>query len=237
MPEEQKKGFSYESPEKQRKGAAKVLVFEVTMLIVVIVGIVGALIFLNVIPYPDFGQKNKTINQSNSGDNLIKGRNSLTPPLEQVMPTFSATSEVSTYTLRVDEDKIIDQLQNWYIYGRTYSDGTAGSTNGKYLSNINVHLTNKEQPIFKLRDEEGVYVGSGYKFEDETLNLFIYVAPRRLSDNKDEGNYLFNKQVLFSLRALGLKVNTPQQYGQVLKEVGQIVDQQRDSKLYYISIE
>src|SRR5690606_11245132 len=130
-----------------------------------------------------------------------------------------------------------EQLEKWYVYGRVYEDEIAGSTKGKHLSSINVLLTEEEQPSFKLRDKEGVYLGTGYEFDNENLKLSIYVAPRILSANIDEGNYLINKQILFSIRALGLRVSTSQQYGQVLNEIGQIINQQKDSKSYYISIE
>lgn len=244
MSDNRKEGFSYESPEKQKKNAAKLFIFEIVVLLIVILVIFTLLNFLGFISLSKITKGlglmlPETVSNEvpDITNNQLKGRNNLTPTISLVKPELSVTSELQNSKLvLVDKKEMIKQLQIWGLYGYSYTDELAGSTNGLPLKSVKIILTPQEKKIFSVKDDKGIYVGSEYKFDSQTLILSIYLAPRILSD-KTKANSTFNYQMLYSLLALAKNAKKVDVLNDVSQQTQRLIDSQRVSDSFFVRVE
>lgn len=238
---DKKEGFSYESPEKQRKSAARLLIVEFAALVIVVVTIFGILTYLNIIPIRSIiselfnpAEENNLIEQSTTGQAITTGRDI---EVVEVEPVFKVDSEVEGKKIILrDKEGLLRKLNNWNLYGRPYNDEAAGSTNGESLKEVRLVLTNEEQKVFSHKDQDGIFVGSGLKLENQTLILSIYLSPRVLRDSQRSLN-LLNQQMLFTLEAIAKNAKTDTVINDILRNNQDLMTKLRETDSYYVRFE
>lgn len=158
-------------------------------------------------------------------DKNIKASVKITSDIPQLNPNLTNT------------EKFIQQLRDWTVYGRTYTDPVLGSTDGSPLSDIEIILTSTEMKVYPFSDSEGIFIGSGYKFNQGKLELSIYLAPRVTDLDKSRVEALINRQVLISLLALPKKLDSVVSFDQALTEINAILAEQNKTKSFFINLE
>lgn len=104
-------------------------------------------------------------------------------------PSIKIESEVNGYKAElINKSELIKLLDSWQTFDRPYSFGGAGSTGGKPLRNINIHLTDKfdssKFPWTLYKDKSGKeYLSSNIKLTPDTLDLYVFISNDILSND------------------------------------------------------
>ncbi len=175
--------------ESENKKALKL--FGIESLIIVLLIVVGIVVlsFFNILPL------GKLLSPFKFGNNLVN-----TPP-PQVNPksldvSVSSTAAHYTATLQ-NKEQLIDLLKFWKLQTVPVTD-SQGRTG--YLNNVQVVLTDKEQPDTRIISaSRKLFMGTGLKFtDDHTGVLSVYLSPEILNGTLNYGSFLQNE----TLRAL-----------------------------------
>lgn len=232
MTDKKREGFSYISPEKERKSASKVLLLEIVVLFIIGVGIVAALIYLGVIKLP--GGVEKVDNQPNQVKKVEKALDSDLYAVDKtVVPVIEVVSDTPDISIKVTDKKGLAQFTNKYtIFGRKYYLGE-----GKYseiLKKLIIHLTDKEQPNNKYFLLKKVPVSStGIIFDGNTLNLYVFLSDEAYTNKISTPEIFFEQSILtaafrMSYNPIGGKMN-PDKENELIKLVQQV---NKDSSRY-----
>lgn len=202
MDNNSKEGFSYQSPEKKKKDAARLFVIEVAILVIIVTGIFAALAYLGVIrlPFlPDGGSK--TISDSGRGRTQLQVDNNTNA-------TVRVDSQIQGVKLSVvNTNKLIELLKNMNVFGRRYAP--QGSNSQPVATNLNITLVDTEQTEHSVSTVgQGILYGTKTTFEGEDINMLIYLGDFALND---EGRSARDKGMLVQeavVRALYAYANT-----------------------------
>lgn len=189
MAEEKDKGFSYESPEKKKKSAVKVITIEIGAIIIIAIFIIGLLMYLRVIPVPT------------QIGNFI-------PSAFQSEHDIEVRSDVAGYSLELDEEKrLIELFKSWGVFDREYEGSftVEGGTNGVPVKKVIIKLTDQQQKAnFFVNSIDEVYSSSVFTASPGEITAIIHLSEDKLNDS-DGGNYLrtnlfssFNNLLKFS---------------------------------------
>ncbi len=187
------KGFSYESPEKQKKSAAKFFILELIILGIAIISIIGFLQYSGIINIMDFVNQNKnnvtTQIPEKVKPNKPKGENPAgiinrkTATLT-IKPAISAISDVPNYqTILNNEEKLISLLEEWNIYGKYFYDSNLEYNDAEPLSTIKVHFSPIKQPNVLLSDTQGnSYLTYSANTSKNVMDYYINISEDTLNN-------------------------------------------------------
>jgi len=201
MSEEKKGGFSYESPEKQKKRAFSLFIIESGLIVVVIIGAFIALNYFGIFPlsrlFPNlFGglpQNNEIIKKVNKifvDPNQPAVQPSVTPVKydKNAKPSIEVVSDIKGYDISIqNNDQLMQLMKSWNVFENEYSTtyGSHGSTGGYPLKKIVVHLTDKEQKAnIQAKDLNNIYAGSLTEITPGTFSILIYLEPKSILTGK-----------------------------------------------------
>lgn len=148
----EEKGFSYESPEKQRKRGGALLITEF-----ILGGIIVAFSFLILNYFNLFPVSRIFPNQLG----WLPAQKSF---------EINVVSKISGYEVSiVNKDKLLKLLNSWGLFDKNYDVkfGAEGSTNGKPLKKLNIQLVDKELPTTKFFTKEREVYTSAYTYISE----------------------------------------------------------------------
>lgn len=196
----EERGFSYESPEKQKKNAAKLFGFELSILIIVLIIILGILIYLGIIPLGKLFSGN-FIETSKVGTNNGKGRSQsydATPaPTKPVNAQLIIRSANSNYNIEVSDpnnQKIIEFIKRWPVYGRTYPGG-----GNKLIDTIELVLAPQPSNTAVVRSGDEITSSAKSSMNGNKLTYEIYLSENTLKEFGDKAGDAFISISLFTI--------------------------------------
>ena len=203
---EKKEGFSYISPEKRQKNATKLLIIEAAVLGIAIIGIIMLLNYLGVISFSKMSTKFFDFIPSNE---ITTKKNLYSIPSD---PTIRAISDISGYRLTLEnEADLVSFIKDWGgLFGQTHIFPVWGTTGNVPLVLIVVHLVGNDLKESQYAAKNLVYLSSTIKVKPAIFDVYIYLAPSILNDNKIsskmKGNYITQGLVtpLFRIQHSGL---------------------------------
>ncbi len=189
---EEHKGFSYVSPEKQKKNAARLFVLEVIVLIFAIVGILGLLYYLGVFKNSTLFKSSPQIDTVKPAEKKLKieSKND-----SQVDAVLSYSSDVSGYQLELlDKKAFSDLLKKWWVTGRSFPQLGSNSD----IKEVTIRLTAEKQPkLLTTTPGSNISSSSSIKMDDSSLLVLINVSPDGLA--APEPGFYFNSQLILTL--------------------------------------
>lgn len=200
MTEGHKEGFSYISPEKQKKNAARLLIFEISVLVLAVCTIFGILVYLGVISLG----KDKPVNKGNNTQSTMPEKAwdaNLYNVDKSVKPELEVISDVPKKSITMDNKaKLIEFVDRYHVYGRKYY--LEDSSYSEIVKKIVLHLTSVEQPSNKyFVSGKAPIASTGMKFNKETLHLYIYLAKEAYEDrNASSGKYFMQSLLMTTYR-------------------------------------
>ena len=203
-----KEAFSYISPEIVRKNSIRLLIIEAFVLGVAIIAIIILLNYLGIVSFSRMSAKLFNFTPSNE---LTTEKNLYSIPSE---PTVRAISDISGYRLTLEnEADLVSFIKDWGgLYGGTHIFPVWGTTGNSPLVLIVVHLVGNDLKESQYAAKNSVYLSSTIKVKPAIFDVYIYLAPSILKDNKIsakmKGNYVMQGLVtpLFRIQHSGLNV-------------------------------
>lgn len=155
----------YSSDSTKKKSAVKLLIIEIITLIVVLIGIVIAFIYLNVLSISDISKRIGIVN---------------TQKQEGIISLRSLNPE---YTLSlVNYDEIEDYIKKSGVLDRVYNEAGGGS---EPLKTIEVVLSDTPQPNIGVFDNNQQRMASlALVFIEDRLEIHVYPDPVYASDTQ-----------------------------------------------------
>ena len=222
MEQEDQLGFSYKSPKKQKRSVVRILILEVLVLIVVCFGILGTLFYLGIIPFPSIFQ-NFNLFQTQSEYNI------------------DVVSEIPGYAVEVkNESQLIELLKNWQVFGSNMSTryGAYGSTNGKPIKKIIIHLTDEQQRTFAFSNNGNIYSSAETRISPEQLDVNVQLAQSILKDNsqKNKLGQRFKAHFLMAIYKTVNEARSKERSEEVNLEIQKILQTDPKAKLDYFYV-
>lgn len=178
MAEEKREGFSYESPEKQKRSAIKLFVIEIAVLMIVVVGILITLIYMGVIKLPFVvEEKQEVVDTRGYRDGTLP----ITPTIIPVEAELIVRSDNPDYELTISEankEKVINIIKNWPVYGRQYNLNNKVST----VDTVEIILDANPSNIGVVRDGDQIASSAKSEMKDNVLRYYIYFSNNKLSE-------------------------------------------------------
>jgi hypothetical protein len=235
MAELKREGFSYESPEKQRKSAAKLITVELIALIVVVILIIGLLQYLKIINVFSLINNEKT--SSIPSVNLTKPekpmgqrelpKNTRNTETKSVQPSVLVVSDSSQLSIKENQPQILLQFVKPYdIFGKRYLLKPGEFSD--FVDTLELHLTDVVQPSNKyfLKDVKTPVTSSMITFQEGKLIIKIYLSKEAYENPKITPEKFFMQSLLSDVyqmskdpSGIGLK---PEQQKELNDEIGKI---------------
>lgn len=194
---QQDKGFSYESPERQRKSGLKLLGAELFVLLVVTIFIVGLLQYSGIINIMDFVNQNKNNVTTQIPEKVIPRDPKGSRITESLIPkatglpagtrgNIEVDSQINGYNLVLENnEELIDLLTSWGVYGMYFYDDNSKISDSKPLQTIRVVLTPDPQKGILIADNQNnPYLTFSTKYSLDSMNIFINIATATLQNEK-----------------------------------------------------
>ncbi|MCL6096529.1 MAG: hypothetical protein M1444_02480 [Patescibacteria group bacterium] len=193
---------------KKRLATLEVGLFEISFVLIIIIVLFGLLNYFNILSlstlYPNtFGfLPHKAFNSTPLPNAQLANSPSPTPIQTH---DVSAVSDIPEYTLTITDQKLlISYLNATHIWSKTFNQLARPIT----LTRINFHLANTEGNMKMFTNAQGKPLSSStFKFQNSTLDLYIYLSPIAL--NSSENSDLYQQTAIASISNLSPSGSTP----------------------------
>lgn len=177
------KGFSYESPEEKRKGAFKILVIEIVVLIFVAFGILIALNYVGIFPI----------------GRILPSIFSFIPVAD--VPRLTVKSENPNYKLiLVDETGAYEFLNSFGMYDERFSRLTLEQLVPKGIIVILTNVEQKGVPIIDSQSGKMILSSSIEPLTDtRQVQVKIYMSEDVLQNSNFDISESFNSHLIFTI--------------------------------------
>lgn len=222
MTESHNGSFSYESPERQRRSALKVLIAEIMVLGFVAIGIFGLLFYLRIIQPPDFIAQ--FFPQEKSA-NLVA-----VSEIPGYKVTIVKKDELMSY---VEENRLFER-----IYNRTGNIFLRGDMKGEPLKSINIHVVSNPQVGNAYSDGSSTFSSVGLILNPGEVNIYIQIGRTLLNKNNlNDANVFLQEQLVSSIYILANDVKTIPDLNREKDKVYEMVRQQIKNRMNFLMIE
>lgn len=238
--ENKKEGFSYTSPELQRKNASRILIIEGIVLVIVFVGIVGLLMYLGKINVGSW-----LTNKRSLGNSQPVGRGRMDPPNNtfntekntNIDPTVTLVSDTPLLTIKeATPEKVLGFVKTYDVFGKKYLLRPGEFSD--FVENIELHLTDVVQPSNKyfLGSTTTPVSSSKITFQGQKLILTIHLSKEAYSNPNVTPEQFFMQNLVFNLYHMqkdpsGIGLSADQQ-----KELSQLTTKLSQDNTKYVVI-
>lgn len=169
-------GFSYESTEKQKKNASRLLMVELFVFGIAIICIVVILMYLGVIPFPTNILKQPP--QIAKGGRYVDPTDPTRAPTKTDLQTeLEVTSDTPKYRVVLkNREELIDLFKSWGFYGKIYFKDRGSALTHDPLEKVTIHLTDKENLNGLVLEYEQIPFSTYFNFNGNKADLIIYVS-------------------------------------------------------------
>ncbi len=217
------KGFSYESPEKQKKSAVRLLILELFILAFAAIVIVGLLQHFKVINLAHFItqiQKDDTIKIPDRAEPVEpKGRkpiadNQINNEFVSVNPKVFLVSDIQNVTIK-EKESLLKYIEEYKVFGKKYLINPGEFSD--FIDTIEIHLTDTIQPNNQYFLGTNIpVISSSAIFSDNTLRLNIFLSDEAYNNEKTSPEKFFMQSLLSVLFQMqndpsGIGLNDKQQ--------------------------
>lgn len=200
MSDNREEGFSYESPEKQKKNAARLLVIETIALLFVLAGIVSVLFYLGIIKIPSINNnENSIINYIGQKGRLPAPNNTRNTEKTNVSPSVTLVSDDPQMEIKEKEPKrVLEFIKTYDVFGRKYLLRPGEFSD--FLQKIEIHLTNVVQPSNKFfMGKTSPISSSNFSFLGNTLKINVQLSDEAFESQKVTPETYFMQSLLFDV--------------------------------------
>ena len=173
MTEEKKEGFSYSSPEVQKKSALTLFITEVVAGAVVVALILGVLNYFNVFPL----------------SKMAPNQFGWLPQKSEGIGIRVASQVPGVRVVLQNQAELVNFLTEWGVIGKPLDWGVYGSTSGKELKQIELILVKDEiQENATVGNDGKIFSGSRASLQSDAMTVSVYIAPEILNDSALDSN-------------------------------------------------
>lgn len=222
----------------KKKSILRAVGIETVFIGVIILIIVGTLIYLNIIPLSKFfpGQKTSPFPLKGRDLSRVISPTSIPTPAP-VNAQINVVSDIPDYSITLNnKEDILSILKKWDVYGKIYGADLYNSVTPQPLEKITIHLTDQEQKLFAVRDNNGIYISSGITFKNNSSDLYVYIKKSILEDSKKNIDRLLLIQALTTLYGASNQVNSVDKLNEATKLVSTTVSELEKKQNTYFKI-
>lgn len=154
----------------------------------------------------------------------------------ELVANVKVSSEVPNYIVAMDKQQLLVLLQNWGIYGKSYSTSPTNTPGMDVVNTVHFILTNQPQKTLKIaRNPSHVESTAGLSFNQSEMVVKVQIDPQQLP----EATQYFEYQALHILYGLShpYAPNDKNAYANGENAYAQFLKEKDSKKITYLTVE